>query len=164
MDSDKFRLSSYIPGSIGRITELHSSYYSRHWGFTLAFEAEVAQELSEFLLRFNKNRDLFKIAAVNDIIVGSIAIDGIKGDTDGARLRWFITEENYQGVGLGKALVEEALRFSKDAGHRKVYLWTFRGLEPARKLYERAEFRLADEYEDTEWGTSIVHQKFVLEL
>lgn len=34
--------SGYIPGSIGRIAELHGTYYHDHWGFGLYFEAMVA--------------------------------------------------------------------------------------------------------------------------
>jgi GNAT superfamily N-acetyltransferase len=163
-EHSKFDINNYIPGSIGRVTELHSIYYSKHWGFNLAFESEVARELSEFLERFQSSRDLFRIALSGDTIIGSIAIDGQKKETEGARLRWFITSEEFQGEGLGKTLVDEAVRFSRDAGHSSIFLWTFSGLEAARKLYERAGFILTEEYEDSEWGNSIVHQKFVLQL
>jgi len=27
------KLSGYIPGAIGRIAELHGTYYHKHWGF-----------------------------------------------------------------------------------------------------------------------------------
>ena len=71
-------LDSYFPGVIGRITELHANYYSKNWEFGLYFEAKVATELSEFLNRFDKNRDGIWVVKVNDEIVGSIIIDGNK--------------------------------------------------------------------------------------
>jgi hypothetical protein len=37
----------YIPGSIGRIVERHSRYYSKLVGFGLPFESKVARELSD---------------------------------------------------------------------------------------------------------------------
>jgi hypothetical protein len=49
--------SGYVPGSIGRISELHGTYYHEHWGFGVYFEAKVATELSEFLRRYDGNRD-----------------------------------------------------------------------------------------------------------
>ena len=44
-------LGGYIPGSLGRVAELHGMYYQQHWGFGLFFEAKVATELAEFLGR-----------------------------------------------------------------------------------------------------------------
>ncbi|GAI69557.1 unnamed protein product, partial [marine sediment metagenome] len=32
-------VKGYIPGSIGRIAELHGTYYNEHWDFTVFFEA-----------------------------------------------------------------------------------------------------------------------------
>ncbi|MDP2788851.1 MAG: GNAT family N-acetyltransferase, partial [bacterium] len=81
-----------------------------------------------------------------------------------ARLRWFIVGSGYSGTGIGSALMEKALGFCRDAGHGKVFLWTFKGLDTARKIYEKCGFVLADEYEDGAWGNRITHQKFELNL
>src|SRR5512137_1981270 len=83
------KLSGYIPGAIGRIAELHGTYYHKHWGFDLFFESKVAIELSEFLRRFNEALDGFWVASIDEKIVGSIAIDGVQHDSKGAHLRWF---------------------------------------------------------------------------
>ena len=32
----------YVPGAIGKVVELHGTYYAQHWGFGLFFEAKVA--------------------------------------------------------------------------------------------------------------------------
>jgi hypothetical protein len=58
------RLSGYIPGAIGRIAELHGTYYYKHWGFDLFFESKVAIELSEFLQRLHEVHDGFWVASV----------------------------------------------------------------------------------------------------
>jgi len=52
-------VKGYIPGSIGRVAELHGTYYHEHWDFSLFFEAKVATELSEFLGRYDEKRDAF---------------------------------------------------------------------------------------------------------
>jgi hypothetical protein len=80
------KLSGYIPGAIGRVAELHGRYYHEHWGFDLFFESKVATELSEFLCRFNEARDGFWVARVEEKIVGSIAIDGIRSKGDVHRI------------------------------------------------------------------------------
>ena len=115
------RLLGYVPGAIGRITELHAAYYKKHWDFDLFFESKVATELSEFLNRFNPVHDGFWLAMMDDKIVGAVAVDGNEAKTSGARLRWFIVDPEYQGRGVGQRLLEEAVAFCRRANIRRVY-------------------------------------------
>ncbi len=157
-------LAGYIPGAIGRVAELHGTYYSRNWDFGLFFEAKVAVELSEFLSRFDKTRDGFWIAEDNGKIAGSVSIDGIEGKTKGARLRWFIVDPEMHGYGIGRMLMREAVLFCKIAHHSKIYLTTFAGLDPAKYLYESLGFVLREEWEDAHWGKTVMAQQFELNL
>jgi GNAT superfamily N-acetyltransferase len=156
--------NSYVPGAIGRVAEMHAIYYSAHWGFGRYFEAKVAAGISEFLERMDAGRDRFWAARVNDRVEGSLAIDGIKAETEGAHLRWFIMSSALRGTGLGNRFMREAVDFCARAGHPRIYLWTFEGLDPARHLYEKFGFRLAEQLEGTQWGPPVQEQKFVLEL
>lgn len=160
----ELKLCGYIPGAIGRVTELHATYYNEHWRFDLNFESQVAMELSEFLIRFDEAYDGFWVAILDGKIVGSVAIDGSTGSTEGARLRWFIIAPECQGRGIGKALMREALDFCKRADFSRVYLWTFTGLNAARHLYEKCGFTLCKEHEDNQWGNTVTHQMFELEF
>jgi len=45
-----------------------------------------------------------------------------------------------------------------------IYLWTFKGLEPARYLYEREGFRLCKAHEVRHWGQDIIEKMFELYL
>ena len=157
-------LSGYIPGSIGRIVELHANYYYLNWGFGLFFEARVAKEMSEFLSRFEEARDGFWIVSLNDRIEGGIAIDGIKARTDGVHLRWFIVSPEVRGQGFGRRLMEEAISFCMEKDYRKVYLETFEGLHAARHLYEKFGFRLMQQAEGAQWGKKVTEQKYELLL
>jgi GNAT superfamily N-acetyltransferase len=157
-------LSGYIPGAIGRIAELHGTYYHKHWGFDLFFESKVAIELSEFLRRFNEARDGFWVTSVGEKIVGAIAIDGANQDSKGAHLRWFIVAPENQGQGIGKMLLKEAIEFCRKKNFDRVYLWTFLGLDPARHLYEKFGFRLCDERKGNQWGRTVTEQRFELML
>jgi GNAT superfamily N-acetyltransferase len=148
-------LGGYVPGAIGRVTEMHARYYSRHWGFTRAFEVEVAGELAEFMGRFDERSDGFWVAREGEKIVGSIAIDGHPAQADGARLRWFILDEAYQGRGIGKRLLTAATGFCARVGFPRVYLWTFSGLDDARRLYERFGFVLRSQHENSAWGRPV---------
>lgn len=158
------RLSGYRPGAIGRITELHGTYYAERWGLGPQFEAEVATELAEFVSRFDPSHDLLLLAVADGRVLGSVAIDGRERASAGARLRWFILAPEAQGLGLGARLIAEALAFCRRAGMPRVYLWTFAGLAAARRLYARAGFVLCEERAGDEWGRAVTHQRFELEL
>jgi GNAT superfamily N-acetyltransferase len=154
----------YLPGAIGRIVELHGSYYAASWGFGAFFEARMARELAEFVGRFDAHRDGLWTASVAGRIEASIAIDGSREEGDAAHLRWFIVSDGLRGRGIGSRLIREALAFCRRCGHPRVTLWTFAGLDEARRLYEREGFRLAEERRGTQWGTEVVEQRFELGL
>ena len=157
-------IKGYVPGAIGRISELHATYYHPNWGFGLFFEARVATELSQFLGRFDGSRDGFWTVCLNDRVEGGIAMDGMKAMEDGAHLRWFILSPEVRGRGFGNRLMEEAISFCKKNDCRRVYLWTFEGLHPARHLYEKFGFKLVQQAEGIQWGATVIEQKFELNL
>ena len=107
-------LTGYTPGAIGNVVELHATYYAQEWGFGLFFEAMIATGLANFLSRYDERQDRFWIAVDGQRIVGSITIDGSEAATKGAHLRWFILDPEYQGKGVGKQLMGEAMRFCEE--------------------------------------------------
>ncbi|PKN72114.1 MAG: GNAT family N-acetyltransferase [Deltaproteobacteria bacterium HGW-Deltaproteobacteria-10] len=153
----------YMPGAIGKVTQLHAGYYHRNWGFGLYFEAKIATELAQFMQSFNPVRDGFW-AVVDDQIVGSIAIVGDQSDARRARLRWLIVDPEYQGRGFGKSLLKEAVGFCRESNFNKVYLTTFAGLDVARRLYEQSGFTIIREEEGSYWGKPVLEQTFELIL
>jgi GNAT superfamily N-acetyltransferase len=157
-------VKGYIPGSIGRVAELHGTYYQQHWGFSLFFEAKVATELAEFLGRYDPQRDGFWIAVLGGRIEGSITIDGLHAEDEGAHLRWFIMSDALRGKGVGNQLVGTAIGFCRDKGYKRVYLWTFEGLDAARHLYEKTGFKLVKQHKGSQWGTEVNEQRFELQL
>lgn len=154
----------YIPGCIGRVAELHGTYYHQHWGFGVFFEARVARELAEFLQRYEATRDGFWTVSVAGRVEGAIAIDAIHADSEGAHLRWYIVSDGLHGHGVGTRLLDTALGFCRDKGYERVYLNTFEGLRAARHLYEKAGFRLVEERLGAQWGTEVTEQRFELRL
>jgi GNAT superfamily N-acetyltransferase len=152
----------YLPGAIGRITELHARYYFRLVGFGLPFESKVACELSGFCTRYNEKHDGLWLALDNGVVEGAIAIDGSHAHQDGAHLRWFITSEAIRGKGVGTTLLTAAIQFCSSAKYDRVYLWTFKGLSAARHLYEKFGFRLSFQQRGTQWGAEVIEQRFDL--
>jgi GNAT superfamily N-acetyltransferase len=157
-------MMGYRAGSIGRVAELHGTYYQQHWGFGVFFEAKVATELAAFLCRYDQQRDGFWTALVGGQIEGSITIDGSNVVAEGAHLRWFVISGALRGKGVGNQLMESAIGFCRGCGYRRVYLWTFEGLNAARRLYEKNGFRLVEQHKGTQWGKEVNEQRFELEL
>jgi GNAT superfamily N-acetyltransferase len=162
--SDVQIVKGYTPGSIGRVAELHGTYYHKHWGFGPFFEARVATDLSEFSKRYDEGHDGFWTASLEGRVEGSIAIDGANAEMKGAHLRWFIISDLLRGQGIGSRLIDTAIGFCRDKGFQRVYLWTFEGLDAARYLYEKAGFELAEQFRGAQWGKEVNEQRFELEL
>jgi len=158
----EIKIHGYYPGVVGKITEIHAVYYHEHWGFDVSFETQVGRELSIFVSEFDEARDGFWAATANGKFAGAVAIDGHHAMADGARLRWFIVDPEFQNAGLGNRLISRAVQFCKDKKYLKVFLWTFEGLDAARRLYERQNFRLIETHNVDHWGQQIKEQKFEL--
>ncbi|MBI2256758.1 MAG: GNAT family N-acetyltransferase [Proteobacteria bacterium] len=155
----------YYPGIIADIVGAHARYYAQAWSFGMKFEAKVAADLAGFVLNMNRDRDLLLVAKrADERFLGSIAIDGIDHAGRGAHLRWFIVAPEAQRTGLGKQLLDRAIGFCRERDYRRVYLYTFAGLDSARRLYEQAGFNLGEEQEANTWGRAMREQRFDLTL
>lgn len=154
----------YHPGHIGRIVELHGTYYSKHWGVGAEFEMLMAVELCEFCEHYDPERDLLLTAHSDDKLIGAIAIHGSNHPEGTARLRWFILDEAYRGRGIGRALLERSLLFCRDAAFNHIYLWTVEELPQSRHLYESVGFRVIERIFDARYGKPMVNLKMEMQL
>lgn len=149
----------YRPGLVGALTRLHAVYYHRDWGLDHTFEAQVAYELGQFILRHDPRRDLILSAWRGDDLAGAVVVDHDAGEP-GARLRWFIVDPAVHGSGLGGDLLGRAMSLTLESNPGRVYLYTFQGLEAARVLYLRAGFSLAGQRAERKWGSEIIEQLY----
>ena len=154
--------AGWSPGAIGDVVGAHGRYYSRNWGFGAVFEAKVAGEMAAFVHRYDPDRDRLFMASSEAGFLASLTIDGSDPDLPPrqAHLRWFIAADAARGTGVGGALMGAAMDFLSSAGYRSCYLTTFKGLDPARRLYERHGFQLVSEAKDETWGVTVNEQRF----
>ena len=154
-------VTGYRPGLIGAVTELHARHYAAAAGFGRAFEATVATGLAAFCQRLDSPANAVWTVVAGDDVLGSIAIDGEDLGVGRAHLRWFILAEPLRGGGYGRRMLDAALAFADARGHAETHLWTFAGLDAARRLYEGSGFALVEEGPGARWGREVREQRFV---
>jgi ribosomal protein S18 acetylase RimI-like enzyme len=151
----------FQPGDLGYVAYLHGRLYDRKYQFGPMFEYYVMKGLTEFMM--NTDGGELWVAEVDSEIVGSIAIT--KSSDTVAQLRWFVLDENYQGMGIGKQLMETSLNFCKENLYEHVFLWTVSTLTTARHLYQKYQFKLTEEKPNEEWtGTTLMEERWDLDL
>lgn len=153
--------TGYAPGLTGRIVDMLLRHMHAQFGFGAAFEARIASDLAGFVSRLASSRNEIWRAERAGAVVGSISIDGEDLGAGLAHLRWFVVDDAVRGGGVGAALLARALDFCDARGARETRLWTVKGLDAARRLYERHGFVLAEEYDGDQWGALVREQKFV---
>ncbi|MEM8686499.1 MAG: helix-turn-helix domain-containing GNAT family N-acetyltransferase [Pseudomonadota bacterium] len=156
--------AGYAPGLVGEIVRLHGTYYARETGFDVAFEARVAEGLAEFAPRLGTGVNQIWHARREGVFMGSVAIDGEDLGGSVAHLRWFIVADAVRGTGTGRVMLAEALAFCDRQAFKETHLWTFKGLDAARHLYEASGFALVEEYWGDQWGKKVREQRFVRPL
>jgi DNA-binding MarR family transcriptional regulator/GNAT superfamily N-acetyltransferase len=154
-------VSGYLPGFTGRTLEMHMQYYSRTVGFGAFFEAAVGTALADLAGRLSHPLNQTWSALSDGRIVGSVSIDGETLGKNRAHLRTFIIDDSVRGSGVGRQLLNRAVSFCDEQGFDETHLWTFKGLDAARHLYESVGFTLAEEQPGTQWGQLMTEQLFI---
>jgi ribosomal protein S18 acetylase RimI-like enzyme len=151
--------STLRPGDIGSVIHLHGTLYAAEYGWDHTFEAYVAGPLSEFA-RSQSKRERIWIIEKGRVFVGSIAI--VEASSDEAQLRWFLLHPSIRGQGVGRYLMDEAMRFCREMNYSRVFLLTEKSLLAAAKLYEGYGFELTEEKTHELWGSVITEQRYEL--
>jgi DNA-binding MarR family transcriptional regulator/GNAT superfamily N-acetyltransferase len=150
------------PGDLGWIVSSHGIAYSREYGWNEQLEGITAQIAAAFWRKHDERRERCWIAERAGRNVGCVLL---VADSDTvARLRLLLVEPEARGLGIGSRLVDECIRFARDARYRRITLWTHGVLIGARRLYERAGFRLVASTTHDDFGPMLVSETWDLDL
>ena len=156
----KFRIATgYRPGILARIIEMHMDYYWAAFRFGFEFETEIGKRFSESFARMGKPiTELWSAIEVlpdgTEKILGAVIIDGEALGDPGrlAHLRAFIVDADARGLGVGRALLNEAVMFVDKTGFEETKLSTLADLDAARHLYEAHGFVVEYDKLEEKWG------------
>jgi len=157
-----YLLRPHQPGDMGWVVHLHGMLYAQEYGWDDTFEALVAGIVAKFIQNFDPKRERCWIAEIDGEIVGSVFL--VKESETVSKLRLLIVHPKARGLGIGKRMVNECLRFARQAGYRKTMLWTNNVLLAARHIYETMGFKLVLEEPHHSFGHDLVGETWEMEL
>lgn len=161
------RAASYLlrgaqPGDIGWVVHRHGALYAQEYGWNTDFEALVADIVARFVREFDAASERCWIAERDGQVVGSVFV--VRHDDITAKLRLLYVEPSARGLGIGKRLVEESLRFARLAGYKKMVLWTNSVLTNARQIYMKAGFEKVEEEAHHSFGKDLIGETWARNL
>lgn len=130
---------------IGFVVELHSRIYTK-LGYGLAIQKHIMSSLIRFIDSYKEGR--LWIAKVNGVKVGTI---GLVLEEQQWKIRWFLVDSAYQGLGIGKELLETLMQFVMASPIEHLELGTIDELIAARALYTAYGFQLTQSQPTNQW-------------
>lgn len=150
------------PGDLGWVLQRHGAVYAAEYGWNSEFEAYVARIIAGFLTDTDPRRTAGWVAELDGVPAGFVCC--VPEDDSTARLRLLLVESWARGLGIGGRLVDEVLRFARQAGRERIVLSTVSVLASARRIYQRAGFTLVREQPEHSFGHDLIAEDWARSL
>jgi DNA-binding MarR family transcriptional regulator/GNAT superfamily N-acetyltransferase len=157
-----YLLRQHQPGDMGWIVHRQAVLYAEEYGWDGTYEALAAEIVAQFIKNYDAKCERCWIAEKDGERVGAVFVAKASGET--AKLRLLHVEPGARGLGIGRRLVDECVRFARQAGYQKMTLWTQSILHAARHLYKQAGFRIVREEQHHSFGKDLTAETWELDL
>lgn len=141
------------PGDMGWVISEQTRLYVREFGWNGEYETLVLRILADFAARQPSPREAGWVAEVDGQPMGAVFV--MEKSANVGQLRLLHVDARARGLGLGGKLVDECMRFSRQAGYGRIELWTNDVLVDARKLYQSRGFALMEEAPHHSFGVDL---------
>jgi DNA-binding MarR family transcriptional regulator/GNAT superfamily N-acetyltransferase len=149
-------------GDYGWAIERHGVIYDAEFGWGPEFEGLVAELFGKFARKHDPNRERCWIAELDGERVGCVFV--VEREPAIAQLRCLLVEPKARGHGVGSKLVHACVDFARLAGYERMMLWTNKGLDSARRIYESVGFKLIAEQPHRDFGPQLIGQNWEMAL
>jgi DNA-binding MarR family transcriptional regulator/GNAT superfamily N-acetyltransferase len=157
-----YLLRQHRPGDMGWIVHRQGILYAEEYGWNETFEALAAEIVAHFIKNYDPKCECCWIAEKDGARIGAVFVAKVSDKI--AKLRLLHVELEARGLGIGKRLVEECIRFARQAGYRKMTLWTQSILHAARNIYKQAGFEVVREEQHHSFGKDLTAETWELDL
>ncbi|MFY9801893.1 MAG: helix-turn-helix domain-containing GNAT family N-acetyltransferase [Candidatus Acidiferrales bacterium] len=159
---EPYILRPHQVGDMGWIVHRQGALYAQEYHWDEQYEALVAEIVAKFIQNFDPRRERCWIAERQGQIVGSVFL--VKYSNAVAKLRLLYVEPSARGLGIGGRLVAECIRFARQAGYKKISLWTQSNLRAARHIYKAHGFRRGAKKRHHSFGHHLIAETWNLKL
>ena len=149
-------------GDMGWVVQSNGSLYALEYGWDETYEALVAQIVADFIKNYDPKKERCWIAEKDRENIACVFL--VKESKQVARLRLLLVEPKARGLGVGKRLVDECTRFARQAGYKKIVLWTNSVLIAARAIYQKAGYKLVKAENHHSFGRDLIGETWELDL
>ena len=149
----EYLIRTYKKGEEHYVADAHRRVYSEEYNWGDSFISYAAKVAADFASKKPSSREGLWVAEdfISSKLVGCIMLCETD-EKDVGQLRLFLVEKAYRRYGIGSALTKELLDHAKQAGYKKLILWTASPLTEAIDHYKRLGFIITESVDNAEWS------------
>lgn len=137
---EPWSIRAFRTGDLALIASRQSVLYAEAYGWGRGMEVLEGEVTTTFLRDFKPGREQCWVAERHGRMLGAVML--VDAGEGVAKLRLLHVEAEARGLGIGSALVDRCIAFARQAGYRRLQLWTHTILASARRIYDAAGFRI----------------------
>ena len=164
------QLRGLVPGDLGWVVSRHGALYAQEYGFDLRFEALVARICADYIAQLDPARETAWVAEADGTPLGCVFLVQARDHSNGtpdpgvAQLRLLLVEPAARRRGVGKLLSAQCEAYAREAGYRRMRLWTNSLLLAARGIYAAAGYRMVASEPHHSFGHALVGEVWEKDL